>query len=683
MTDSPNKPTIALGIDTGGTYTDAVLVNHDTGEVLATAKSLTTRHDLAIGITNSMNSVFAEAAETISAQDIEMVALSTTLATNAIVEGQGSPVALFLVGYDPKIIEQYGFEKELVTKDVVYLRGGHNGLGKEQDVLDEAGVREAVLARKDEVEAFAVSSFFSVRNPAHELRVKEIVRELTETPDGRAIPVTCGHELTSNLNAVRRATTVALNARLIPLLQELIVTVQTTMSKLGINAPLMVVKGDGSLVRAEWAEKRPIETILSGPAASVIGAAHLSDKKDVWMVDVGGTTTDIAALTEGRPRLNPDGATVAEWQTMIEAIDVYTVGLGGDSHVQVSETHLVTKDWLELGPRRVIPLYLLEKQAPDVIEILREQLGSAQQSRFVGQFIVPQQQRGYTLHPRDQMFLDQLGDAPQSALHLIETLRRPSVTVMRQIDRLRSQRLVMQAGFTPTDALHVLGRFPEKSEAAQLGAELLSKRAGLTPEAFCETVVTAMSEGVATELLNKVLSDEARLPNWSKEPTAKALLKRALNPSLPSSLVCQIQLKEPIVAIGAPVEAYLPQSAEYLNTELIIPEASSVANAVGAVVGSVVQQVRVTIQPVPGKTVFRVYLPEEQPDFVTVEACVNYAQDIIPNYLEQLAYDAGADHVDIKLEREDQIIPVTDVDELHIQTTLTYTAMGRPRKIQD
>ena len=127
---------------------------------------------------------------------------------------------------------------------------------------------------------------------------------------------------------------------------------------MGISAPLMVVKGDGSLVRAEWAMQRPIETILSGPAASVVGAWHLAAAAgDVWVVDMGGTTTDIAALREGRPRLNPEGAQVAGWRTMVEAVDVHTVGLGGDSQVRVDGK--LGPDWLTIGPRRVVPLCLL------------------------------------------------------------------------------------------------------------------------------------------------------------------------------------------------------------------------------------------------------------------------------------------------------------------------------------
>ncbi len=345
--------TISLGIDTGGTYTDAVLVDHASGAVLASAKALTTHHDLSVGIGQAMAAAFD--GQTASPAEVSLVALSTTLATNAIVEGQGSPVCLLLIGYDPELIRQYGFERDLVTENVVYLRGGHDGAGNEGEPLDETAAREAILAWRDRVDAFAVSGYFGVRNPAHERRGRALVEELT------ALPVACGHELTTRLNAVRRATTAALNARLIPLLQELIVTVRRTLQGLDIAAPLMVVKGDGSLVRAEWAKRRPIETILSGPAASVVGAWHLAGRRDVWVVDVGGTTTDIAALRDGCPRLNPEGAQVGEWRTMVEAADVHTVGLGGDSHVRLDKGGR-----LVIGPRRVVPLCLLASEHPTI-----------------------------------------------------------------------------------------------------------------------------------------------------------------------------------------------------------------------------------------------------------------------------------------------------------------------------
>jgi len=674
--------TVALGIDTGGTYTDAVLVDHASGKVLAGAKALTTRHDLSVGIGQAVATVFD--GQGMSPAEVDLVALSTTLATNAIVEGRGSPVCLLLIGYDPALIRQYGFERDLVTRDVVYLRGGHDGTGNEVEPLDEAAAREAILARRDEVEAFAVSGYFGVRNPAHELRVRALVEELT------ALPVTCGHELTTRLNAVRRATTTALNARLIPLLRELIATVRRTLDERGITAPLMVVKGDGSLVRAGWAMQRPIETILSGPAASVVGAWRLAGRRDVWVVDVGGTTTDIAVLHDGRPRLNPEGAQVGEWRTMVEAVDVHTVGLGGDSQVDLNNkgrslsSLLSSSLLLVIGPQRVVPLCLLASEHPGIVDELRRQVGTRQRESLAGQFVLAQRRTICALSDRDQDLMRHLAAGPQSLSSLAQRLHYGAL-IMRQIEGLEARGLVLRAGFTPTDALHVLGRFgPWDAKASRLGAELLAAQTDLSPEAFCERIVAEVSNRVTTELISKVLSDEATLPIWEREPSATALLARAMGNVPGSDLDCQLRLRQPVVAVGAPVEAYLPRVARQLHTELVIPPHAEVANAVGAVVGGVVQQLRVMIRPLDADQRFRLHLPDGVRDFSTVEEGVAYAQKVVPVQLKALARQAGASQVEVQMSRVDRGAPVAVGwgQHVYLGTELTFTAVGRPSPAQ-
>ena len=162
---------IALGIDTGGTYTDAVLFDQINDKVLVTYKALTTHHDLSIGIDNAIKGVLAEVKkneeQSISANDIAIVGLSTTLATNSIVEGHGSPICLILIGYDPDFIHAQKTESELVTDDIVYVQGGHNGEGDEKSPLDEAAVRDAILKRRNQVAAFAISGYFGVRDDHH------------------------------------------------------------------------------------------------------------------------------------------------------------------------------------------------------------------------------------------------------------------------------------------------------------------------------------------------------------------------------------------------------------------------------------------------------------------------------------------------------------------------------------
>ncbi len=659
--------TVALGIDTGGTYTDAALVDHASGEVLASAKALTTRHDLSVGIGRALAAVFD--GQGVSPTQIGLVALSTTLATNAIVEGQGSPVCLLLIGYDSDLIRQYGFEGELVTQDVVYLRGGHDGAGDEIEALDEAAARAAILARRNRVEAFAVSGYFGVHNPTHELRVQALVEELT------GLPVTCGHELTTRLNAVRRATTTALNAQLIPLLRELIATVRRTLNEQCITAPLMVVKGDGSMVRAKWAMRRPIETILSGPAASLIGAWHLAGQRDVWVVDMGGTTTDIGALCDGRPRLNPEGAQVGGWRTMVEAVDVHTVGLGGDSHVRLDG-----EGRLAIGPRRVVPLCLLASEHSQVIEELRRQVKTCQRESLAGQFVLAQRRTANPLSESKQSLLRHLSADPQPLDSLVKKMRYGSL-VLQQIESLERQRLILRAGFTPTDALHALGHFERwDTEASRLGAELLGAQMDLSLDALCERVVNGMSSQVTRELVSKVLSDEATTPDWEREPSATALLARAMGSVSGSDLDCQLRLRQPVVAVGAPVEAYMPTVVQQLHTKLVIPRHAEVANVVGAVVGGVVQQLRVTIRALDDGQYFRLHLPQGVRDFATVEEAVAHAQQAVPDQLKTLAWQAGAEQIEVQTTREDRNVLVSAGWRAYIYlgTELTFRALGRP-----
>ena len=673
---------IALGIDTGGTFTDAVLVAQETGEVIASAKTLTTYHHLAEGIARVIADVLDQAPAGVGPEQIIMASLSTTLATNAIVEGRGSPIALLLIGYDPELIDNYDMKRELVTENIRYIQGGHLGDGEEREPLDEDGVIAAVEAFQDQVDAFAISGYFSVLNPTHELRARALVRQHARRPDGSPMPVTCGHELSSRLNSVRRATTTALNARLIPLLENLIAAVQRTLTDAGIHAPLMVVKGDGSLVRASWAMQRPVETILSGPAASVVGAAHLSGLKDVWVVDMGGTTTDIAGLAGGQPRINPQGARVGRWQTMVEAIDMHTAGLGGDSQVQTTPGD-ASRDALQIGPGRVLPLCALADRYPAVLEPLRKHARHPERYRYPGQFAVAVRTEASGLPEVDRLILEMLADGPRSLDDLIYSTELGGM-IPQRIKNLAAQFVVQMAAFTPTDALHVLGRFHLwDEEASRLGAVILVREAHLEEEAFCQRVVAGVSGRVGLALVEKILADEeGSAPDWEQERAARMLLERALHPQPDASLHCQARLTRPIVAIGAPVRAYLPQTAQILSTEAIIPPHAEVANAVGSVVASVVlrKEVRIQSQGNIDDQLYRALLSDGAHDFDELEEAVAGVKAVMQSELREEARRAGADQVEIKYQREDLVVPVQGRwgDELWLETILAFTAVGRP-----
>jgi N-methylhydantoinase A/oxoprolinase/acetone carboxylase beta subunit len=205
---------------------------------------------------------------------------------------------------------------------------------------------------------------------------------------------------------------------------------------------------------------------------------------------------------------------------------------------------------------------------------------------------------------------------------------------------------------------------------------MLARQANLTLQALCERVIDGVSDRVSQALVTKILTDEGTLPDWEEERAASGLLSRALGNKEGSDLDCQMTLRQPLVAIGAPVEAYMPRTARQLNTELVIPPHAEVANAVGAVTGSVVQQVCVTIQPLDGDE-FRLHLPEGVHDFPSLAEAVRFAEEAMSQRAEAMAREAGAHHIEVRVEREDRTAPVRG-DHLYLGTEMTFTAVGRP-----
>ena len=322
--------TLVLGIDTGGTYTDGVLLEYNSHRIIASHKSLTTKRDFSIGIENVIKEIELE-----DPSKIQMVSISTTLATNAIAEGKGKRVALFLIGYDPDLIDSFDMGGRFSTPHYFYITGGHDLHGQVQAPLDLTGLLENVKSIQHKVDAIAVSSYFSPRNPEHEIRAQKAIASVCE------LPIVLGHQLSTALGSVERATTAALNASLLAVLQEFIIAVRRAMEHRGIDAPLMVVRGDGTLMNDEFAARSPVETIHSGPAASAIGGRFLSKEDQALVLDIGGTTTDLALITDGKITVSETGASVSGYQTAVKAANLLSIGLGGDSYITLNRTNQI------------------------------------------------------------------------------------------------------------------------------------------------------------------------------------------------------------------------------------------------------------------------------------------------------------------------------------------------------
>lgn len=655
---------VFLGIDTGGTYTDAVLLDDKHG-VISSAKAFTTKHDLSIGIENAVRMALPH-----PPPEIKLVSLSSTLATNAIVEGRGSAICLILIGYDPRSVEEIGLERLLPDKRIVFINGGHTVEGEEQCPLDLEAARQTILTHALSAAAFAISGFFGVYNPTHELRVKRLVHRLT------SLPVTCGHELTTQLDAPLRALTVALNARLISLMQELILEVREFLAKQDIRAPVMVVKGDGSLMDASVALERPVETIMSGPAASVIGGLYLCKVKEGFVIDMGGTTTDIGAIHDGRPVLNHKGARVGGWQTMVEAMDVHTTGLGGDSEVYRDEVGN-----LRVGPRRVVPLSLLAVAHPATLEVLHQQMAGHLTSD-AGRFVLRERPLGsakHSLTSTQWQVWERLDDGPVSIAQLLESVETPAL-FRDSLDDLIGSGLLVSSAFTPTDAVHVLGQYRVGSvEAADVGAELWARQLGINKEEFCQKVVKQVIIQAGQAVIESALAAEGDFSLRGDDNVASLLINRALGADEGGNLGVTFSLRRPMIGIGAPAVTYLAPLAKKLKAKLYIPEHAEVANAVGAVAGGVVQTVRILIrQPWGREKPYRVYLPFGVRDFDKLTKAAAYAQNTARRLAQHRAHQAGARQVKVFMERKDQIVRISN-EEVYLGTEIIATAIGRPR----
>jgi N-methylhydantoinase A/oxoprolinase/acetone carboxylase beta subunit len=662
---------VLLGIDTGGTYTDAVLLDDERG-IIGAAKALTTKHDLSEGIQNAVKAALPD-----SPPQIQLVSLSSTLATNAIVEGKGSPICLILIGYDPEILDLAELRRVVTNEALIFIQGGHTVTGEEQAPLDIAAARRAIETYARSVAAFAISGYFSVHNPTHELRVKRLVRRLT------GLPVTCGHELTTNLHAPRRALTAALNARLTPLLQQLILSVSQMLVSQGIHAPLMVVRGDGSLMNAEMALERPVETILSGPAASVVGAHYLSNTGDAFVIDMGGTTTDIAALHNGHPTVNREGAWMDNWQTMVEAINVRTTGLGGDSEIRLAK-----KNKLCVGPRRMIPLSLLAQQYPEVIDVLHGQLERGIDrdavNKCVGYFLLrgqPPKIEQSDIISAQQEILSLLNDGPFPMSRLLSGAKYPLAS-RRHVDELMEYGLVVASAFTPTDAVHVLGQYRCGSlEAAELGATLWAHRLGISSREFCERVVRQVIAQAGRAVIESALTEEDNLALESGDSVGHLFIERALGTDDGGSFLVTFSMRRSLVGIGAPATTYLPPVAAQLHTHLCIPKHAEVANAIGAVAGRVIQTVRILIRPMEGENAFRVHLPFGVRDFKRLADAVACAKQNARRLARDRAHWAGASTVKVHTEQHERsaLIGGESGGKIFIDTEVTATAVGSPQ----
>ncbi len=629
---------IGLGIDTGGTYTDGVLYDFDQEKVLRREKRLTTPRDLSEGICALLDALDGEIL-----RETRMVALSTTLATNACVEGRGGRAAMIMMGYRENLARQLAPEYGLDAATELFFMAGSHGQRGEVSAEPDMEALDAYLEGLDQrVEAVGVCEYWGVRNPEFEQRVKARVRERTH------LPVAAAHELTSEINSMRRASTTLLNARLIFLIDDLLTAVRRALHDRGVDAPMMIVRGDGSLMTEDFARERPVETMLSGPAASVTGAMRLSGVRDMICADVGGTTTDLAVVRRGRTRLVDDGVNVGAWRTGTRAIGIRTAGLGGDTGVNWS-----SKTGLTLGESRAMPLCALASRYPGIKDELRAMRASERQTTYNrGVFFILNRRPPEHFDPTEgeKKIFSALENGPMSVENLSEALNtRP---YFLDLGRLEKMGLILRCQLTPTDILHLRREYDAfDREGSRLGIELMAFQADRTAEDIEKTVME-----LAARRVFHLISRELLLRAAPKMPPQDAAEGFSFE-SASDEVEWNIHLKIPIVGIGAPAASLLKEAAERLHTRLILPEDYRVANAVGAITGSILCESRVEIKPkydALGINGYTAHASDERFESEEMEECLTWARKKARELAISQAKRMGAGDVSVEMEDEEQ-----------------------------
>jgi N-methylhydantoinase A len=319
-----------LGIDVGGTHTDSVLMQN--GKVLRKSKVMTDKSDLLKSVMLATQSV----AEPDDIKQLRRIVLSTTITTNAVAQHLLDPVGMIVMS-GPGVSHS-----DLPLGDVSRFVAGymnHRGIEAESVDADEIRALQAEFAKQG-IKHYGVVGKFSTRNPAHELTVQSLLND-------KARHVTVGHQLSGELSFPRRITTAYLNEAVWHLHSGMVDQLRSYLQQLGHDVPLYILKADGGTIDVEQSRHYPVQTILSGPAATIMGVLpFVPSNRDSVSIDVGGTTTDIALFADGAPLLEPKGVQIEEHKTLIRGLLTHSIALGGDSHVRVIDGQLV------IGPER-------------------------------------------------------------------------------------------------------------------------------------------------------------------------------------------------------------------------------------------------------------------------------------------------------------------------------------------
>ena len=338
-----------LGLDVGGTFTDAVII--DGHRVVASAKRRTTKDNLMQGIGEALDAVLAGC----NTSNIEQVTLSTTVVTNTIVEQKEQVVDLYVVTGPGRNVD------DIFPVSPIYLQGytDHRGIVVERTPTNAVREVAKMVQSRSGTDLAAVSAKFGVRNPQEELSITEELKDKYNT-------ISNGSLLSGSLNFPRRTISAYFNSAVTPVFTIFKRNVEEALSIRNIKAPLHILKADGGSLPMEHMVSRPVETAFTGPAATVLGLSALGaiGEEHTVALDIGGTTTDISLWKHGKPLMTKNGVSIREYPSAVRSFAVTSVGIGGESVVRIVDGNIT------VGPERVGPSAALGGTEPTLGDAL-------------------------------------------------------------------------------------------------------------------------------------------------------------------------------------------------------------------------------------------------------------------------------------------------------------------------
>lgn len=613
---------IGIGIDTGGTYTDAVVYDLEKREIMAGAKALTTREDLKKGIKKAMGKLPQELIKKTG-----LLALSTTLATNTCVEDKGARAKLIFIGVSEKTFDEVGESYGIKNKEDVYFLDCTISSTKEKCTEPdwekfEKDVPEII---KGCAGVSIVQLFSKKLGGDYEKKAKKIIREYFSGP------VVLGKDLFSDLNAIKRGAGALLNARLIPVIHDFLLAVKEVFRERGLLIPPVIVRSDGTLMSEEMAEERPVETLLCGPAASIVGARYLAEEKNALVVDMGGTTTDVAVMKDGEPLRVSDGIHIGNWETFVKGMFVDTFGLGGDTAVHYDRLgHLYLENY------RIVPISNFAQHYPEAADKLEKLLQEEKTDIFyLNEFLIlvkePVCEDSYTEQERN--LCQVLKNGPLILLEAAEAVGKDLYNF--HTERLEKEGVLIRAGFTPTDAMILKGDYPGiDSKAAALSAEYLGAAVRTAASEIAEKVYDLVEKRLYCNLVRIFLQNTRKeLKGKKLDSQLETLIEAAYRQASGkenSEMNINFHTDFTLIGVGAPTGVFLKPVAEMLGTKAVIPKYGEVANAIGAVVGNVAVTLEGEIHPVyttAGIDKYQVFVGENMAEFKEYEEAEKYLME--------------------------------------------------------